>query len=399
MMSRHTHPFALRYRRANGGNFEIVSKSSFRCTDQKRIELKQAWVYLKEWSKELVTTAIENGADAIVCLPGLHDRVKALGRITTVSLDGDLRPGVDVFFEPLDTREDEERISRRLASGTVVLMAFPTGYRNGPEDASTPIDLESEQSATAQGPKIRPWEVIPLENLIARGGELIVPVRSPDDLELALTVLEKGVAGVLIDTDNPERLKTLLKQTKAVSESVTLAVATVEHIEATGLGDRVCVDTCTLMQEGEGMLVGNSSGFLFLVQAESISNPYVAPRAFRVNAGPVHSYLKTPEGATRYLSELGAGDRVLIARSDGSTQGATVGRVKIERRPLLLIKAACGNRTGSIILQNAETIRLTNPDGKAVSVVEIQPGDSVLVALEDAGRHFGIKIEETIREK
>ena len=67
------------------------------------------------------------------------------------------------------------------------------------------------------------------------------------------------------------------------------------------MGDRVCVDTCTVMGTGEGCLVGNSSQALFLVHAESIENPYVSPRPFRVNAGPVHAYIMAPGGKTRYL--------------------------------------------------------------------------------------------------
>jgi 3-dehydroquinate synthase II len=165
------------------------------------------------------------------------------------------------------------------------------------------------------------------------------------------------------------------------------------------MGDRVCVDTCTLMQEGEGLLVGNSSSFFFLVQAEAKMNPYVAPRPFRVNAGPVHAYVKIPEGRTRYLSELSAGDPILVVRADGAAQAATVGRVKIERRPLFLVEAVCGDTRGSILLQNAETIRLSKADGQAISVVMLKPGDSILAVVEKAGRHFGIKVAETIWEK
>jgi 3-dehydroquinate synthase II len=361
--------------------------------------LKEAWVYLEDWSRELLTAAIENGADAVVLPPGLHDRVKALGRITTVSADGDLRPGGDVFFEKLETPEDEKRISNRLASGTVVLMPLPPaliGKDLSPGGESTGPSASPLSCST---PKARPWEIIPLENLIAGGGRLIVPVRSAEELDLALTVMERGVAGVLILSSEPTRLKSLLKRVKAASESVDLITAVVERIEPAGIGDRVCVDTCTLMNEGEGMLVGNSSGFLFLVQAEAIPNPYVEPRPFRVNAGPVHSYLRTPGGSTRYLSELRAGDPALLVRHDGSSQSATVGRVKIERRPLLLIEARSHGKSGSIILQNAETIRLTAPDGRAVSVVELKAGDSILIAMEGEGRYFGMKVEETIWEK
>ena len=58
-----------------------------------------------------------------------------------------------------------------------------------------------------------------------------------------------------------------------------------------------------------------------------------------------------------------------------------------------------GGREIATILQNAETIRLTRASGEAVSIVTLQPGDEVLVALEETGRHFGHKIQETILEK
>ena len=146
------------------------------------------------------------------------------------------------------------------------------------------------------------------------------------------------------------------------------------------------------------MLVGNSGSAYFLVHSESLETPYVAPRPFRVNAGAVHAYVLLPEGKTKYLSELKAGDEVLLVRHDGATAVGYVGRNKIERRPLLLVEAEVGGETISLILQNAETIRLTAPDGTAVSVASLKPGDEVLAHIESGGRHFGQQIEETITE-
>jgi len=51
------------------------------------------------------------------------------------------------------------------------------------------------------------------------------------------------------------------------------------------------------------------------------------------------------------------------------------------------------------VLQNAETIRLTRPDGTPISVAELKEGDEVLGYIETPGRHFGMKVEETITEK
>ena len=165
------------------------------------------------------------------------------------------------------------------------------------------------------------------------------------------------------------------------------------------MGDRVCVDTCSNMGPGQGILVGNSSSALFLIHAESLKNPYVAPRPFRVNAGAVHAYTRVPGGKTRYLSELSAGDGVLVVDHAGKSHVSVVGRLKIEKRPLMLITARAADSTITTIVQNAETIRLTQPDGEALSVVSLKTGDEVLVALEAAGRHFGHKVDETITEK
>jgi 3-dehydroquinate synthase II len=153
------------------------------------------------------------------------------------------------------------------------------------------------------------------------------------------------------------------------------------------------------MAPGQGMLIGNASDAFYLVQSESEENPYVAARPFRVNAGPVHAYILNPEGKTKYLSELKTGDDVLVVNHDGSTQIAAIGRCKIERRPLILVAAEVGGKKVSTILQNAETIRLVQPGGKSASVASLKKGTEVLIHREAGGRHFGMKIEETLQEK
>jgi len=65
----------------------------------------------------------------------------------------------------------------------------------------------------------------------------------------------------------------------------------------------------------------------------------------------------------------------------------------------LFIEAESDGRKITAILQNAETIKLVAADGSSIAVTKLKPGDKVLARLEDAGRHFGMKIEETIIEK
>jgi 3-dehydroquinate synthase II len=154
-----------------------------------------------------------------------------------------------------------------------------------------------------------------------------------------------------------------------------------------------------MMQLGEGMLVGSYSQGLFLVHSESLESEYVASRPFRVNAGPVHAYVMTPGNKTKYLSELKTGDEVLTVDQEGNTRIAIVGRVKIEKRPLMLVEAEYEGLTLRTLLQNAETIRLVGGDGNPISVAEIKVGDKIMVYIDPKARHFGMAIEETIIEK
>ena len=66
---------------------------------------------------------------------------------------------------------------------------------------------------------------------------------------------------------------------------------------------------------------------------------------------------------------------------------------------MMLLKAIVDGHEITTLLQNAETIRLTAPDGSPMSIVTLNTGDKVLAAVEEGGRHFGHKIEETILEK
>ena len=331
--------------------------------------MKQVWVKVDPWDKKRVTTALEGGADAVWTPPGHAADVRSLGKIKVIAADGDLIPGADLSEIFLESSADEAAIVQRARSHPVVIRCSD-------------------------------WTIIPLENLVAQSLQnLFVEAATEEEVKTFLGVLERGVDGLVITTPNLGELKRLLKLVKEVSPPVELTTATVSGVKPLGMGDRVCVDTCTQMNPGQGMLVGNSSAALFLVHAESLENPYVAARPFRVNAGPVHAYVRVPGNKTRYLSELAAGDEVLVVDYHGRTLAATVGRVKIEKRPLMLVSATHEGKDFSTIVQNAETIRLTRPDGEAVSVVQLAPGDQILVALEEAGRHFGHKVTESIMEK
>jgi 3-dehydroquinate synthase II len=328
--------------------------------------MKQFWVDVRPWKKEIATTAIESGADALVV--DKADDVRRLGRITTIAKDGDLKIGTDVA---------ECTIMDKASENTAA----------GIRDKKFVIVTTSD------------WTVIPLENLVAQSDRIIAKVKDLKEAELALTVLERGVAGILLATKDPAVVKAVAQKIKAATGQVSLVPFIVTKITPVGMGDRVCVDTCSILEDGQGMLMGNTSSSMLLVHAETLENPYVAPRPFRVNAGAVHAYIMLPDGKTAYLSDLAIGGNVLVSDAKGKAHTAIVGRTKIERRPLLLVEAESGKTKTSLILQNAETIRLVKEDGSAISVVHLAKCDRVMGCTLEGGRHFGIAVKETIIEK
>ena len=246
------------------------------------------------------------------------------------------------------------------------------------------------------------WKIIPLENLIADlaplGAKIMAPASDLSEVETLLGVLERGVDGVIVEVENTRDIELVWELVNAPSR-VELAEAEVTDVDEVGLGERACIDTVSILNFGEGMLVGNTSSLLVLVHNECMGSSFTSPRPFRVNAGAVHSYILMPNKSTRYLSELRSGDRVLVVSKEGA-RVAAIGRVKIERRPLKLIRVKAGSAEGSITVQDAETIALLQPDGTPIPVTSIKPGDKVLAHVsEHKARHFGRAVDEFIIEK
>ncbi|MDO5483865.1 MAG: 3-dehydroquinate synthase II family protein [Desulfovibrionaceae bacterium] len=316
------------------------------------------------FDKGQVTLALESGVDAVI-VPRAHvDQVAGLSRCPVWAHE-------DLTVLRLNAKADEEDALARLKQDERVVLA-------------------------------RGWEVIPVENLLAQSDDVLAEAGTLDEARLAAGILQRGVAGIVVLPEAVGELKAIVAQCKLAQEREHLVPGVITRVEPVGLGHRVCADTLSLLQRGQGMLVGNSSAFTFLVHAETEHNEYVAARPFRVNAGAVHAYTRLPHDKTTYLGELRAGQEVLIVDAEGKAGLAVLGRVKIEIRPMLLIEAQVdcedGPKTGTVFLQNAETIRLTAPDGTPLSVVGLKPGDTVLCRIDEAGRHFGMRVREDIQE-
>jgi len=331
--------------------------------------MKKFWVNAIPYNKEIAIAALESGAEAVVLADGESEKVRQFGKIKTVEKNGDIKPGVDVEFIDIAGKEDEDKAAKVGENKIVVLRMLD-------------------------------WTIIPIENLLARRGRnIMVQVANSEQAKLMVEILEKGVDGVLLKTNDVNEIKKTAEIIQGITEKIALTEATITNIKQLGMGDRACLDTCTQMGLGEGMLIGNTASGFFLVHSESIDNPYVASRPFRVNAGAVHAYTLVADGKTKYLADLKTGDEVLLVDSQGRSTLAYLGRNKIEKRPMILLEAEAQGQPISLVMQNAETIRLVSPGGKAVSITSLRTGDKVLGHIEKAGRHFGMKVDEALIER
>jgi len=371
-----------------------------------------------ETRKRRVTAGLEAGVDWVLVDREDVARVRELGAVNVAAFSTD---DADVIedAEGEDAEPDAYVAGKGgEGDGTVDLPSDLSGsadlsaLRRGHADSAYVRILDEDYEAFAQAAAAdadhtivvgEDWTIIPLENLIARIGDettLVAGVDSAEEAETAFETLDIGADAVLLDSGDPDEIRrTVAARDAADRERLALSWATVTAVEEAGSADRVCVDTGSLMDDDEGMLVGSMSRGLFFVHAETAESPYVAARPFRVNAGAVHAYVRTPDGGTKYLAELQSGDEVQVVDGEGRTRTAVVGRAKIEKRPMFRVEAEteAGDRVETL-LQNAETIKVATPDGRT-AVTDLEAGDEIRVYLEEGGRHFGEAIDERIIEQ
>lgn len=359
--------------------------------------MKFAWVRpTGTWNdrKDAIVSALESGIDNIIDFDN-SESIKELGNVKIISD----KENSDILLLGNDEKISVEDVKEAQSKDKEVAVYVEI---NNKEDELLVSKLGTVADYVIL--KGKNWKVIPLENIIAslqnRSSKIMVDVPNYEEAKLALETMEHGSDGVLLssnDANEIRRLGSLIEKTS--KEIYELKEATVTKVESVGLGDRVCVDTCSIMEVGEGMLIGSFASGLFMVHSESLESEYVASRPFRVNAGAVHAYVMTPGNKTRYLSELEAGDEVITINTKGEAKTAIIGRSKIERRPLMMIEAENNGQKIKTLVQNAETIRLVSEKGEPISVSDIKVGDKVLAYFTEGARHFGMAIEEQIIEK
>jgi len=259
------------------------------------------------------------------------------------------------------------------------------------------------------------WSMIPIENVVAAcdqtptriAAEIIEPLQAHG----AGFALEIGV-DALVCSENELEASLIVKslrnstgeiQDESINENhdtLSLSEVKITSIESGHTGDRVCIDLTSLLEVGEGLLIGSTARSLALIHGETIESTYVPKRPFRVNAGSVEAYTLMADGSTKYLSELISGDKILVVSMQGITRICTIGRLKIETRPFILLRYSDEKHNQAhVLLQQAETVRVLDENGAACSVTELSIGDVIIAYNTNQTRHIGVSVSASSVER
>jgi 3-dehydroquinate synthase II len=261
------------------------------------------------------------------------------------------------------------------------------------------------------------WSMIPIENLLAAcegtPTKIAAVLSTPEQAQGAGFALQRGVealvvspsvkmleAALIVKSQRLESEQIESDEEASFSAKVGMGKLTITSVESGGTAERYCIDMTRLLKHGEGLLLGSSASSFLFVHGETVESEFVPTRPFRVNAGPPHAYVRMSNGNTKYLSELHTGDEILLTNTDGIQRSATIGRLKIEIRPMLLIKWLDENdKEGSMFLQQAETVRVVDLNNKTKSITALNEGDIVLGWCDVGARHIGASISSIVTER
>lgn len=306
--------------------------------------------------------------------------------------------GHDVLLRKFTTQDELDALAADHRTGTTV-----AGFVDVRDDRTLQLSCTGAMALPYTVIHFADPTKIPLEIVLAAAepaeGKLVTVVDGLEEAAIVFDVLERGSDGILFTPRSADEVFALARLLQAATPQLKLSTLTVESIRHVGLGDRVCVDTCSHFEEDEGILVGSYSSGFVLCCSETHPLPYMPTRPFRVNAGALHSYTLGPDNRTNYLSEVGSGTALLAVGADGRTRRVVVGRAKLESRPLLEIRThAEDGQLVSLTVQDDWHVRVLGPGGKVLNVTELQTGDELLGYLATDKRHVGLPIGEFCKE-
>ncbi|KAF5191509.1 3-dehydroquinate synthase [Thalictrum thalictroides] len=246
--------------------FQSNSLKTISSSSRNEQQPKLVWIWTE--NKQVMTTAVERGWNTFLFTSQNKQLANDWSSMAMIC---------PLFIENGGIFDNE---NRRIA-----------GFR----EISSPEQLSQFQSVDEEAENavidLLDWQVIPAENIVAAFQETQKTVfaisETPSEAQTFFEALELGLGGVVLkveDVDAVLEMKEYIDRRNEMGNLLSLTKATITRVQTVGMGDRVCVDLCSLMKPGEGLLVGSFARGLYLVHSECLESNYIASRPFRVNA-------------------------------------------------------------------------------------------------------------------
>jgi 3-amino-4-hydroxybenzoic acid synthase len=370
--------------------------------------MKSAWIDLRGCVGELANAVIEESthigvAAVVVDDPDLAAKVPPTVQKAAVVTGETPTPLIDRLVDVVDVLIAEHSIAEKFENLRPGLRTGVLVRVTGEETLNLACEIANRAEVTLVEFLQDPSK-IPLEILLAAAdrasGSIVTAVTDIEDAMVTIGVLERGSDAVLLTPRRVGDATELVRLCQGEAESLQMEELEILELTHLGLGDRVCVDTCSHLKPNEGILVGSYSTGLMLVSSETHPLPYMPTRPFRVNAAALSSYTLTPGNRTKYLSELHCGSEILAVSTDGSVRRVVVGRIKMETRPMLRIEArTASGQLVDMVGQDDWHVRALGPGGSVHNFTELRKGDVILGHTMTDQRHVGYAIREFLHEQ
>ena len=197
----------------------------------------------KEWqaSKPIVVEALLKGLNKFqVDDVELITKIRGLGAVHIFSSKGEANPEIRII-----SRDDF--FNKKIEKLEDIAVKFIIKDKSDEDSIKKSAELQVPYLIIED---FSDWKVIPIENLISeiynKPSKLIVNVKDVKEAKLMLETLELGADGIIIEPKSVEDVEELSKL-KSDDISLEMTMAKVTEIKEIGMGDRVCVDSCSML--------------------------------------------------------------------------------------------------------------------------------------------------------
>ena len=195
--------------------------------------------------KELVQEAFNNNFFDFLISQDTFQDFKDIDRVVMYSKDKSLSPYVLICGDNQSLKESIQFDDQKL------------GYYKEIKEKKDVDELISKKNIVDYViVSAKDWKIIPYENLIAQmqgtKTKIIAEVKDLNEIELMVNVLEVGVDGILFYPEKVSQISELKKVLQSYHH-IDIKAAEIVNIQQISEGERVCDDTSSLLQPGEGM--------------------------------------------------------------------------------------------------------------------------------------------------